>query len=102
LEGVGFFLGGFLLAVFGYRYSLFPMAAALVLVLVASTLSLPRELGKSKSKNKFKGLLSKTPEVNILSAARFFLFGARDIGFVVGVPVFRSVGLGWGFTEVGS
>jgi predicted MFS family arabinose efflux permease len=102
LKGVGFFLGGFLLTVFGYRYSLFAMAAALVFVLAASALSLPRELGKSKSKNKFKGLLSKTPEVNILSAARFFLFGARDIWFVVGVPIFLSVNLGWGFAEVGS
>jgi predicted MFS family arabinose efflux permease len=102
LKGVGFFLGGLLLAVLGYRRSLFAMAIALVLILALSALSLPRELGKSKSKSKFKGLLSKTREVNILSAARFFLFGARDIWFVVGVPVFLSVDLGWGFTEVGT
>jgi MFS family permease len=63
---------------------------------------LPRELGKSKAKAKFKGLLSKTREVNILSAARLFLFGARDIWFVVGVPVFLSVSLGWSFTQVGT
>jgi MFS family permease len=102
LKGVGFFLGGLLLAVLGYRHSLFAMAIALVLVLALSAVSLPRELGKSKSKSKFKRLLSKTREVNILSAARFFLFGARDIWFVVGVPVFLSVNLGWGFTEVGT
>ena len=102
LKGAGFFLGGVLLAVLGYRRSLLVMAAGLGCVLVGSILSLPRELGKSKSKSKFKGLLSKTREVNILSAARFFLFGARDIWFVVGVPVFLSVNLGWGFTEVGS
>ncbi len=65
-------------------------------------LSLPRELGKSKGKAKFKGLLSKTRDVNVLSAARFFLFGARDIWFVVGVPVFLASTLGWGFTQVGS
>ena len=102
LKGVGFFLGGLLLAVLGYRHSLFAMAIGIVLVLILSALSLPRELGKSKSKSKFKGLFSKTREVNVLSAARFFLFGARDIWFVVGVPVFLSVNLGWGFTEVGS
>jgi len=102
LKGVGFFLGGFLLAVLGYGRSLLAMAAALAVVLVGSAVSLPRELGKSKSKSKFKGLLSKTRAVNILSAARFFLFGARDIWFVVGVPVFLSVALGWTFTEVGS
>jgi predicted MFS family arabinose efflux permease len=102
LKGAGFFLGGFLLAALGYRRSLFAMAVGLGLVLVGSVLSLPRELGKSKAKSKFKGLLSKTREVNVLSAARFFLFGSRDVWFVVGVPVFLSVNLGWGFTEVGS
>jgi MFS family permease len=102
LKGVGFFLGGLLLALMGYRHALFGMAAGLLVVLAASALSLPRELGKSKAKSKFNGLLSKTRDVNVLSAARFFLFGARDIWFVVGVPVFLSVNLGWGFTEVGT
>jgi len=102
LKGAGFFLGGFLLAALGYRRSLFAMAVGLGLVLIGSVLSLPRELGKSKAKSKFKGILSKTREVNVLSAARFFLFGSRDVWFVVGVPVFLSVNLGWGFTEVGS
>jgi len=102
LKGVGFFLGGFLLSVLGYRYALFGMAALLVVVLVGSTLSLPRELGKTKAKARFKGLVSKTREVNVLSAARMFLFGARDIWFVVGVPVFLSTKLGFSFTQVGS
>jgi predicted MFS family arabinose efflux permease len=102
LKGVGFFLGGFLLVGLGYRSSLFSMAGGLGLVLIGAIASLPRDLGKSRAKSKFNGLLSKTREVNILSAARFFLFGARDIWFVVGVPVFLSVNLGWGFMEVGS
>ena len=86
----------------GIAHALFAMAGGLFVVLAAAVLSLPRELGKSKAKSKFKGLLSKTREVNVLSAARFFLFGARDIWFVVGVPVFLSGNLGWGFTEVGT
>ncbi len=102
LKGVGFFLGGLLLGVLGYTQSLLAMAGALVIVLLGSGLSLPRELGKAKAKSKFTRILSKTREVNILSAARFFLFGARDIWFVVGVPVFLSVNLGWVFTEVGT
>ncbi len=102
LKGVGFFLGGLLLSVIGYAHSLYAMAGALGLVLIGMTLSLPGELGKSRGKSKFKGLLSKTREVNLLSLARFFLFGARDIWFVVGVPVFLSVNLGWSFTEVGT
>ena len=102
LKGAGFFLGGFLLTALGYRYALFAMAAALLLVLLGSTLSLPRELGKQKAKSKFKGLFSKSAEINVLSAARFFLFGARDVWFVVGVPVFLSANLGWSFTQVGT
>jgi predicted MFS family arabinose efflux permease len=102
LKGAGFFLGGLLLSVFGYRHGLWAMAAGLLVVLAGSAASLPRELGKSKAKAKFKGLLSKTRAVNVLSAARFFLFGARDVWFVVGVPVFLSVSLGWSFTGIGS
>lgn len=102
LKGAGFFLGGVLLTSLGFRSSLLAMACGLGVVLLGSVLSLPRQLGKSKAKSKFKGLLSKTREVNVLSAARFFLFGARDIWFVVGVPVFLSVELGWGFTQVGT
>lgn len=101
LKGVGFFVGGLLLSLLGFRASLWAMAASLVVVLFACVLSLPAEMGKAKSKAKFATLLSKTREINVLSAARFFLFGARDIWFVVGVPVFLSVHLGWGFTEVG-
>jgi predicted MFS family arabinose efflux permease len=102
LKGVGFFLGGLLLAFLGFATSLWAMAGALALVLLFCVLSLPAEMGKAKIKTKFKGILSKSREVNVLSAARFFLFGARDIWFVVGVPVFLSVHLGWGFTQVGS
>ena len=102
LKGAGFFVGGLLLSLLGYRDSLLAMAGGLGLVLAGSFVSLPHELGKSKGKSKLKGLLSKTRAVNVLSAARFFLFGARDIWFVVAVPVFLTVNLGWTFTEVGS
>lgn len=102
LKGAGFFLGGFLLAALGYVPSLWTMAAALGLVLLVAVVRLPAELGKAKTKTKFSSLLSKSREINVLSAARFFLFGARDIWFVVGVPVFLSQELAWGFTEVGA
>ena len=101
LKGAGFFLGGVLLAALGFRHSLWAMAAVLVVVLLACVLSLPADMGKAKKKSKLGQLLSKSREVNILSSARFFLFGARDIWFVVAVPVFLSVRLGWTFTEVG-
>lgn len=101
LKGAGFFLGSFLLAWLGYRGALWSMAGLVAVALAVTALALPSGLGRAKAKKKFKGLLSKSREVNVLSAARFFLFGARDIWFVVGVPVFLSVRLAWGFTEVG-
>lgn len=101
LKGAGFFLGGLLLTVLGFKLSLWAMAGALLAILLGSTASLPRELGKAKTKNKLGMLFSKEPAINRLSVARFFLFGARDIWFVVGVPVFLSASLGWSFTRVG-
>ncbi|MGZ3456863.1 MAG: organoarsenical effux MFS transporter ArsJ, partial [Polyangiales bacterium] len=102
LKGVGFFLGGFLLATLGYRGALYGMAGALSIVWLGSAASLPADLGRAKNKPKFEGLLSKSREINVLSAARFFLFAARDVWFVVGVPVFLSTTLHWSFTQVGS
>jgi predicted MFS family arabinose efflux permease len=100
LKGVGFFLGSLLLAVFGYVNALLIMAVGLMAVLV-SGLWLPSGMGKVKAKVKFSQLFSKTREINILSAARFFLFGARDVWFVVGLPVFLYSVLNWSFEQVG-
>jgi len=101
LKGAGFFMGGLLLAVLGFEQSLWAMAAGLVIVLSASVLFLRRELGKSKAKVKFTQIFSKSRAINLLSSARFFLFGARDVWFVVGVPIFLYDAVGWTFTEVG-
>ncbi|MEL7083374.1 MAG: organoarsenical effux MFS transporter ArsJ [Cyanobacteria bacterium J06597_1] len=100
LKGVGFFLGGLLLATVGFVAGLAIMAAGLALVLCTSVW-LPSGLGRVKAKVKFKQLLSKSPAINRLSAARFFLFGARDVWFVVALPVFLSATLGWSFEQVG-
>ncbi len=102
LKGVGFFVGGFLLATAGFAGALWIMAGALAMVWIGSWLSLPREMGKAKSKAGWREVLSKSREINVLCVARFFLFGARDIWFVVGVPVFLRGVLGWSFSEVGA
>ena len=101
LKGAGFFLGGALLAWIGFRASLVAMAAGLALVLAAAVLSLPRGMGKAGKKVKFTRIFSKSRDINLLSAARLFLFGSRDIWFVVGLPVFLSASLGWSHAEVG-
>jgi hypothetical protein len=101
LKGAGFFLGGTLLAWLGFQMALQAMAGALTLVLISSLVSLKKDLGKSQHKAKFSDIFSKSREVNILSAARLFLFGARDVWFVVALPVFLSTELSWTHTEVG-
>jgi hypothetical protein len=101
LKGVGFFVGGLLLAWLGFASALWSMAAALTLILVLSVLSLPRDMGRAKRKTRFSRILSKSREINILSTARFFLFGARDVWFVVGLPVFLYSTLDWSFSQVG-
>jgi predicted MFS family arabinose efflux permease len=100
LKGVGFFLGSVLLAVFGYVSALLIMAGALILILLSSYW-LPSGMGKIKAKIKFTQIFSKSREINILSGARFFLFGARDVWFVVALPVFLYGTLNWSFEQVG-
>ena len=101
LKGVGFFLGGALLALLSFKGAVLAMAAALALIWIASVILLKQDLGKAKNKPKFNELFSKSRAINILSAARLFLFGARDIWFVVALPVFLSSQLQWDFWWVG-
>jgi len=101
LKGMGFFLGAVLLEWFGFRVALLILAGGLFVTLIITFLLLPHELGKSKAKPKFSKVFSNSAPINWLSAARFFLFGARDIWFVVALPVFLSEVLGWSFTQVG-
>ena len=101
LKGVGFFLGGALLTWLGFTQAVAAMAVALAVVWMLSLWRLKRDLGKAKSKPKFRELLSKSRAINLLSAARMFLFGARDVWFVVALPVFLAEKLGWDFWQVG-
>lgn len=101
LKGVGFFMGGALLAWLGFRGAAGAMAIALTLVFALSLRLLTQDLGKAKNKPKFSRMFSKSPSINVLSAARLFLFGARDVWFVVALPVFLSQVLGWPHLQVG-
>ncbi len=100
MKGAGFFLGGLLLATIGFVQALLLMAAVLVVILTATLFSLPRGMGRAKSKPAIGALLAKSAAINRLSIARFFLFGARDIWFVVAVPIFLYEIAGWNFIEV--
>ena len=100
LKGVGFFLGGILLTSIGFNAAVAVMAATLFLAFLL-TLVLPAEIGRMKQTPAFSSLFSKSRGINVLSLARFFLFGARDVWFVVALPVFLQAALGWRFWEVG-
>lgn len=102
LKGLGFFLGGVLLEWLGFRGAVLSMAIGLALVVSASVFLLNTELGKSKQKPKFTDIFSKSKAVNALSAARMFLFGARDVWFVIALPVYFSAQLGWSHSSVGA
>lgn len=98
-KGAGFFIGGFLLQEVGFRPALWLMAAMLAVVLLVVLLSLPRTLGKAKSSKSFRELFAKTRAINLMAAARIFMFGSRDVWFVVGLPVFLY-GFGWQYMQV--
>ena len=102
LKGGGFFVGAALLEWLGFRTALAVLAGSLFIVLIATVVLLPSGVGKMKTKPKFTQVFSKIPAINWLSAARFFLFGSRDVWFVVGLPVFLYDVLGWASTEVGA
>ncbi|MNO87346.1 Major Facilitator Superfamily protein [compost metagenome] len=101
LKGVGFFLGGALLALLGFKGAVVAMAAVLALIWLGSLVMLKKDLGKARARPKFRDILSKSRAINILSAARLFLFGARDVWFVVALPVYLSTAFGWDFWQVG-
>lgn len=101
MKGFGFFLGGVLLEAFGFSLALWLMAGALGLILIGVVLSLPDLKGKSKASKSAKELFGKSRGVNLLALARIGLFGARDVWFVVGVPVFLYA-YGWTFPMVGA
>jgi predicted MFS family arabinose efflux permease len=102
LKGAGFFIGGLLLQLVGFRGALLVLAGMLAVVLTATWIMLPGDIGKTRAKAKFSQVFSRSTAINWLSGARFFLFGARDVWFVVSLPVFLSEVLGWNYTEVGS
>jgi predicted MFS family arabinose efflux permease len=102
LKGAGFFVGAALLDWVGFRGAMATLAGLLVVVLLITTFLLPSGVGKMKTKPKFTQVFSKVPAINWLSAARFFLFGSRDVWFVVGLPVFLFEVLGWSSTYVGA
>ncbi|MDG1845482.1 MAG: organoarsenical effux MFS transporter ArsJ [Acidimicrobiales bacterium] len=101
LKGAGFFIGSALLTWIGFRKSLVVMAGLVTIGLLCVLLFLREEIGRSKETQRLKILSSHSPAITRLSTARIFLFGSRDIWFVVALPIFLDEELGWSFNEIG-
>ena len=88
VKGLGFLLGAALLATLGFVWAVVGMAAILTVILIAVLVVMPPGLPKGRKGAKFSEVFSKSANINWLSAARVFLFGARDVWFVVGIPIY--------------
>ncbi|MBZ8119907.1 organoarsenical effux MFS transporter ArsJ [Roseovarius sp. LXJ103] len=99
VKGAGFLLGAVLLATLGFVLAVLGMAAILAAILLAVLIAMPPGLPKGRKGTKFSEVFSKSANVNWLSAARVFLFGARDVWFVVGIPIYFYAVLSDGTTE---
>ncbi|WP_276606316.1 organoarsenical effux MFS transporter ArsJ [Pacificoceanicola onchidii] len=88
VKGLGFLLGAALLATLGFQVAILSMAAVLAVILAAAVLKMPGGLPRGRKDAKFSEVFSKNANVNWLSLARVFLFGARDVWFVVGIPIY--------------
>ena len=99
VKGAGFFLGAALLGLAGFAPSIWGMAALLAVVLGAVALFMPPGLPRGKKGTKFAQVFSTDARINRLSLARMFLFGARDVWFVVGIPIYFTALLSDGTPE---
>ena len=88
VKGAGFFVGAAALGTFGFHAVIQGMALFLGFILLVLILRMPAGLPTGRKDAKFKEVLSKNANVNWLSLARVFLFGARDVWFVVGIPIY--------------
>lgn len=101
IKGVGFFLGALLLTVVGFQPALMILGALVLAALILAMALIRGDLGVANKKARFTQMFSHNRAVNMLAAARVFLFGARDVWFVVGLPVFFVSVLGWNFWMAG-
>jgi MFS family permease len=101
LKGVGFFLGGLMLTLAGFQTSMLILAGFVLVALLVTARLMHGHLGRPDAKARFKHMFSNSRAVNVLAAARIFLFASRDVWFVVGLPVYLETVLGWSFWQTG-
>lgn len=102
LKGIGFFIGGLLLTLVGFQTSMIILLVMVAIALTTTATMMHGGLGKTDGGARFRHMFSNNRSINVLAAARVFLFASRDVWFVVGLPVYLSSVLGWGYGTVGA
>lgn len=88
VKGCGFLIGAVLLGLVGLKTAVLGMAGGLALILGLIIWKMPAGLPTGRKDAKFRDVFSKNANINWLSFARVFLFAARDVWFVVGIPIY--------------
>lgn len=99
-KGLGFFVGGALLATVGFRWTNAGMAVLLTTLLLGAFLLLPPMAGKAKAT--LRSVTTQPAPVRWLAAARLFLFGSRDAWFSIALPLFLASTQQWPAPLVGT
>lgn len=102
LKGIGFFLGAVLLTLLGFQAAALALAVLVLSALIVTSSQIRGHLGRPDKTAKFKHMFSNNHAINMLAAARIFLFAARDVWFVVALPFFLYSELGWTFWQAGT
>lgn len=101
IKGVGFFLGGVLLTLIGFQAAMLVLLGIVASTLIATATLMRGSLGYADMGARFRHMFSHTREINLLAAARLFLFASRDVWFVVALPVYLRTVLDWSFWQAG-
>jgi len=101
-KGFGSIVGAILINFTSLVTSVCVLLGIIGLIVPAPILYMDKFLGMNKKNAVFNlKVLQKGRDVNVLSLARFFLFGARDIWYEIAAPLFLSQALLWSDWTVG-
>lgn len=101
-KGFGFIFGALLTNFLGFEIAVYVLVGIVVVIVPAVVWGIDKDAGKAREFPGFNLKIFKKPwNINVLSLARFFLFGSRDVWFEVAAPLFFRNIIGWTEFEVG-
>mmetsp|Transcript_17284 Transcript_17284/g.30464 ORF Transcript_17284/g.30464 Transcript_17284/m.30464 type:complete len:536 (+) Transcript_17284:142-1749(+) len=103
-KGFGHILGAVLVQFAGFEIGISVLLAVVLLIIPVPAVWLSPTIGKGSEKaaRVFSfDVFKKSKNVNVLSFARFFLFGSRDVWFEIAAPIFLRGVLDWPELTIG-